>query len=140
MPANSIDSEILRQIIQAGDAEALVKSAEPFARALVSGGLKSSQLRNIFGEARKIQAKWRPDSESYRNDLILLKPKLAYQAARFRTRQSDPLTPLTSVLSDAIDLAIQDRAKERDRFQNFMNLFEAVVAYHKASGGDEEGR
>lgn len=141
MPIDRQEAEKLKAIILQGDAETLVSYAEPLAQRLVRGGLKSSQLRNIFGEARKIQAQWRLGAESRRNEWIRMKPKLAYQAARFRTNRADPVTPLAECLAYAIDIAIGTHQPEHEReyFKNFMDLFEAIVAYHKANGGEDGG-
>ena len=59
-------------------------------------------------------------------ELLLLKPKLAYQAAR-----EEKVKPLADVLEVAID-QVDGR---RERFQRFVELFEAILAYHTTYGG-----
>jgi CRISPR-associated protein Csm2 len=59
------------------------------------------------------------------SDIILLKPKLAYAAARQRAAK-----PLEEVMSAAID---QVRSKED--FECLVQLIESIIAYHKAEGG-----
>ncbi|MGQ9483135.1 type III-A CRISPR-associated protein Csm2, partial [Chloroflexus sp.] len=61
--------------------------------------------------------------------LLMLKPKMAYQVGRFSNNEA--LQALVETLSDAIDLIGNDK----NRFQTFVNLFEAILAYHRRYGG-----
>jgi len=58
-----------------------VEYAKSFGIALATNGLSTSQIRNVFGEVRRIQMKGM-ESISFQNDVLLLKPKLAYSSAR----------------------------------------------------------
>lgn len=127
----------LQAIIVNGDAKVTVEEAEALGRDLARQ-LTTSQIRNIFGTVRRIEMNWpeeaRSDEEQQRQtraqrDLLLLKPKMAYQAKRERGRG---VGTLTRVLTDAIDLVDGDRI----RFQRFVDFFEAILAYHKAHGGN----
>ncbi len=127
----------LQAIIVEGDAEKTVREAESLGKSLARQ-LTTSQIRNIFGTVRRIEMNWpiSPKTETERKrarkaqrDLLLLKPKMAYQAKRERGKG---VRILTDVLSQAIDLVEGDR----DRFQNFVDFFEAILAYHKAHGGN----
>lgn len=107
----------------------LVKFARQTADALVKNNLTRSQIRTIFTEVRQIEARW-PGQEAMRR-LNMLKPKLAYQSAR-----AAPVGPLRDVLDPAIDAVVQAPADKQDqRFQRFVDLFEAILAYHRALGG-----
>jgi CRISPR-associated protein Csm2 len=128
----------LDSIIKHGDAEATVKQAEALGKRLVSERLTTNQIRNIFGTVRRIEMNWpeKPESEAdhqrvvkAQRELVLLKPKMAYQAKRERGKG---VGTLTDVLTDAIDLVENDRT----RFQHFVDFFEAILAYHKAQGGN----
>jgi CRISPR-associated protein Csm2 len=125
----------MRVIIQ-GDAvdsaQKTVEWAQRLAKALKAAELKSSQIRNVFGQVRQIEMSWPLGDEqssyaeqAYR-DLILLKPKLAYQAERVPA-----VVGLAEVLSAGIDLVNGNRVY----FQRFVDFFEAILAYHKAEGG-----
>jgi len=125
----------LQRIIQREDYEsaaALVKTAEQWGGYLKDNKLKTSQIRTIFASVRQIEMLWpvnAPDSADARSamtQLVLLKPKLAYQAGR-----TEEVKPLADLLTRAIDLVGEDRAN----FQRFMDFFEAILAYHKAKGG-----
>ncbi len=107
----------------------LVTFAQQTAGTLVTQNLTRSQIRTIFTEVRQIEATWGKPGTVRR--LSMLKPKLAYQAAR-----SNSVNHLRDVLSDAIDEVIKAPAdKQKERFDRFVELFEAILAYHRAKGG-----
>lgn len=118
------------QVMSADESGAeLVTFAEQTADMLVRQNLTRSQIRSIFTEVRQIETQWRK-SDAVRR-LNMLKPKLAYQAAR-----SPSVTLLRDVLSDAIDQVVQAPSdKQTVRFERFVDLFEAILAYHRAKGG-----
>jgi CRISPR-associated protein Csm2 len=109
----------------------LVDEAEQAGRALASSRLTKNQIRNIFGTVRQIQSNWpasiSPEDRQARvRELLLLKPKLAYQAAR---------EPKVEPLADVLDVAIDHVEGRRERFQRLVELFEAILAYHTKYGG-----
>lgn len=140
-PQRLRDSD-LQTIIQGSDiesAQALVKAAKAWGTYLAKVGLTSSQIRGIFGQVRQIEMNWPPDIDDPERarraarDLILLKPKLVYQAARDaeKNKNTQPVRQLEEILSPAIDLIQEDRGK----FQRFVDFFEAILAYHRSAGG-----
>lgn len=141
IPANQYSrpsTQVIQKIIQGSDVESArltVEEARKFGEWLQDQGLKTSQIRNIFGTVRRIEMQWPVDESSpeakdaagaARRELVLLKPKLRYQVARKKE-----LKNLADVLIEAIDLVNDDRQK----FQRFIDFFEAILAYHKAAGG-----
>lgn len=114
--------------------EVLVRYSEQLASQLVRDGLGTSQIRNIFSEVRQIESMWRSggQSQAAMRRLILLKPKMAYQAARERKVEN-----LVKGLSEAIGFVerAENDAQQEERFTKFVELFEAILAYHKAKGG-----
>ena len=123
----SITDEQVRTIITQDEPRLLVDQAEEIGKTL-SGSLTKSQIRNIFGTVRQIEMNWAGEQQkaaSYRQ-LLMLKPKLNYQAARTRE-----VKPLADVLDRAIDYVGDDRV----RFGRFVDFFEAILAYHTAAGG-----
>ena len=123
----SITDAQIRTIITQDEPKLLVGQAEEIGRAL-SGTLTKSQIRNIFGTVRQIQMNWTEEAQkaaSYRQ-LLMLKPKINYQAARTRE-----VKPLADVLDKAIDYVEDSRV----RFGRFVDFFEAILAYHTAEGG-----
>jgi len=125
-------TEVHTIITQDPTGQKLVEFAERTAQRLVREGLTRSQIRNIFTEVRKIEALWETKTEDALRRLIMLKPKLDYQAARQRQVKG-----LKQVLVEAIDaVAEATEPEERNkRFQRFVDLFEAILAYHRAKGG-----
>jgi CRISPR type III-A-associated protein Csm2 len=65
------------------------------------------------------------------NNLIMLKPKLSYTAAKAGDLG-------TKILRTVLVAAIEEVMKREDKkigFRNFVNLFESILAYHRAAGG-----
>ena len=63
----------------------------------------------------------------------MLKPKLAYAVGRVKQQHKNDdirIKDFADVFSKAIDFVIESKDKERS-FKNFVNFFEAIVAYHK---------
>lgn len=110
------------EVIEEGG-DALVAAAEALGQTLKNRGLKTSQIRKIYGAVKKIQM----SDDFQRNDLVMLKPKLAYAAARNRE-----VTDLKDALTQAID-----KVDNEKKFKNFVDFFEATLAYHKAAGGQD---
>jgi len=128
-----VTPEDLQRIIVEGDTELLVDRATRIGAGL-AGQLTSTQLRNVFGTVRLIEAMWTPKKDDVQQtkaarQLLLLKPKLAYQAKRQRGRGVEELE---RVLVPVIELVGKDYA----RFQRFVEFFEAIVAYHTAAGAE----
>lgn len=82
--------------------------------------LTTSQLRKFFGEVKRQQM-----SGYSETDFVLLKPKLAYAVGRAKSKKSK-IEDFYYVLSHAID-----KVKNEEQFKRFINIFEAIVAYHK---------
>jgi len=119
-----VSDQDIEQIIM-GNANKLIEVAERLGQDFAHG-LSTSQIRNVFGEVRRLQMKGKFDQQAAR-ELILLKPKLAYQAGRHRGKVEE----LAKVLSKAIDRVGSDQ----ERFERFVDFFEAILAYHRAYGG-----
>ena len=129
-----------RKIIVDGDVSLLVDTAKAVGGSL-ERQLTTSQIRNIFGEVRRIQMNWPPDAatdkekanEAFRS-VVLLQPKLAYQAKRERGRGVEELQMALNPCIEEIRKAPED--KRRLYFTRFVDFFEAILAYHKAAGGN----
>ncbi len=120
--------EDIRAIIQEANYQVLVSVADNLGAALKNKGLTTSQIRNVFGEVKRLQSRY--DA----NRLLMLKPKLAYMGARAGQGGKE----LQRVLSEAIDQIFAgnpDKDTQQKRFQRMVDFFEAILAYHKAYGG-----
>jgi len=130
------DSEIRTIITDPNGAETLVKVASSLAKDLKTNGLTTAQIRALFGEVRQIEAEWNIENkkEEARRRLILLKPKMAYRA---RKERGQAVKMLVEVLEKALDLVTKADPQSRDgNFRRFVEFFEAILAYHKAYGGN----
>lgn len=127
----------MRAIIQSGDIQKLVSFAEVQGGALQNYGLTTSQIRLSFGQVRQIEAMWSISGQREQAErlLMLLKPRIAYQAAR---DNKDGSALLRNILSAGIDTVFEDTPPGSDertaRFRRFTELFEALLAYHKVAG------
>ena len=129
----------VHKFITEGPSRAMTEQTEAFGTYLAKKAqLKTSQIRNIFGTVRKIEMIWQPNAEPQeiakaQRQLIMLKPKMKYQAEREfrRDSRSTGVRDLAGVLSPAID----EIGNDRQKFLNFVDLFEAILAYHTAAGG-----
>ena len=111
----------IEKVIECGG-DSLVQKAHDLGEKLAILELKTAQIRRIYSTVKKIER-----GGFDQNKLVLLKPKLAYAAAR-----NDQVT----LLKDALTQAIDQVGNEKEKFENFINFFEAILAYHKAEGGD----
>ena len=127
------DKESIRKIItEDDDGKELVEFSRRMGEKFVKDGLTKSQFRNIFSEARRIEAYWGKDPLTAERRLNLLIPKLAYQVGK------DPHPYQISLFADVITEAITqvNRAVDKEKsFEKFMDLFEAMLAYHRSFGG-----
>jgi CRISPR type III-A-associated protein Csm2 len=90
--------------------------------------LSTSQLRKFFGKLRRIQAE---GYEKNKNELYMLKAQLAYANGRERGNNKTKIRYFAEILSEAIDIV-----ETEEHFKNFVNIVEAIVAFHKAAGGE----
>lgn len=133
--SQTISDEQLRNIIVGGDAVVLVNVADKFGQSIK--GISKSQIRNIFGEVRRIQLDWSQTEEKPEENfrrILLLRPRMAYQAGR-----KPETKPLMDVLGNAVKLISEasDNDAKFTRFQRFVEFFEAILAYHTAAGGKQ---
>ena len=121
--------------------------------------LSTSQIRNSFGEVKRIQM----NAMAYQNESMylnstdmmsfrMLVPKLSYAAARSKKEGTDKFKEVMAICIGAVieEIELQkSKSKEEDKspetndninkinpFENFTNFFEAILAYHKTAGGD----
>lgn len=87
------------------------------------GAMSTSQLRKFFGEVKRIEMQYNA-SEYNASDVAMLNPLLAYAVGRDegKTKIKD--------FQEEISKAISAITTEKE-FKNFVDIFEAIVAYHK---------
>lgn len=113
--------------ITIGVTEETVQFAECFGRYLTDGdsrnktNLTTNQLRKFFGEVKRQQLQGYKESS-----FVMLKPKLAYAVGR--ADKDNKIKDFYKVISDAMSYVHNE-----EQFKNFVKIFEAIVAYHKAA-------
>ncbi|HXF06609.1 MAG TPA: type III-A CRISPR-associated protein Csm2 [Blastocatellia bacterium] len=113
--------EVQRAIREGG--RALVDLAERLGPQLKEGRLTTSQIRNIYGMVKQMEIRGFDA-----NEFVLLKPKLAYAAARANVPGAD-------TLKEVLTCAIDEVGTDATKFARFVDFFEAILAYHQAAGG-----
>ena len=121
-PQQQFSSTHVQQVIRQGG-KILVQTAETLGSQLHQGRLTTSQIRNVFGMVKQMEMRGFDP-----NEFVLLKPKLAYAAARAHTCGARQL-------KDVLSWAIDEVGNDATKFVRFVDFFEAILAYHKAAGG-----
>ncbi len=101
--------------------------AEKMGKYMAINGLTNSKIRSIYGEMKRIQM---GDFEKEKASFYLLRPKVAYALGRDDKNRG---LQLFKLLFDECSKDVVDKKT----FLNFCNVFEAVLAYHKAHGGKD---
>lgn len=127
-PPSPIDIENF--ITLDASAKAMVESAEELGRHLKEKKVTTSQMRNAYGNMKKLEmAGWQGNRTQ--REMLLLKPRLAYAVGRQTDHAvKEGLENLRQVIDNAIN-AVTDE----ESFKRFCQFFEAIIAYHKAAGG-----
>lgn len=104
----------------------MIDFSEKAGKFMANNGLTNSQIRNVFGEIKRIQmAGYEKDKASF----LLLKPKMAYAASR---NKNDGL----NLFKDIFNRSFLDITSEKS-YLNFCKFIESILAYHKAYGGKD---
>jgi CRISPR-associated protein Csm2 len=121
------------------DIRELVNHTEKLGQQLVIKQLKTNQIRKFLDAVKRLKSKLDKSEERdfnvIKDDLVLLRPQLAYAAARQQKNNKDlgPVAPFKQVLEAAIKQV--DTTKD---FDKFVQLVESIIAYHKAAGGQDQ--
>ncbi|MGF1534409.1 MAG: type III-A CRISPR-associated protein Csm2 [Bernardetiaceae bacterium] len=96
--------------------------------------VSTSQLRNIFGEVKRIELAVDGDDEKWKkkeNDFSLLRPKIAYNVSRvLANEKGSRIKELGEVL-----ILAHKHVDSASALRNFSQLLEGILAYHKYFGG-----
>jgi CRISPR-associated protein Csm2 len=115
----------------------LVEQAEALGSYLKELGLKTNQIRKFLDAVNRLKVDLAQDKEqkfsTIKDEVCLLKPKLAYATARQQDgRGNNPVKPLSDVISEAINIVY-----DSPDFYRLVQLIESIIAYHKAAGGKD---
>lgn len=104
----------------------LVEHAQKFGSYLKNQRLETNQIRKFLDAINRLKANLSGNDFSViETEVVLLKPKLAYAAAR-----QDAVKSLSKVMSAAID-----KVHSKEDFERLVQLIESIIAYHKAEDG-----
>ena len=96
-----------------------------------------SQIRNIFGEVKRIEVKLDLEGNKWpglRQSFRMLKPKIAYSAARVISRRR---SSKMNEFKDLLEKAHSAVGDDHNTFFRFSQLLEGIIAYHKVYGGKD---
>lgn len=114
--------------VKEGANQDLINFTEKVGSKLENLKLTTSQFRNVYGELKRIQMS---GFNTHKSDFFLLQPKVAYAYARAtKDRKGDGM----DLFKNIFDELCQHVQNEKD-YGNFVAIFEALIAYHKAAGG-----
>lgn len=104
----------------------LVEHAQILGPELKRQRLETNQVRKFLDAINRLKANLSGNDFSViETEVVLLKPKLAYAAARQNAVKS-----LSKVMSVAID-----KVHSKEDFERLVQLIESIIAYHKAEDG-----
>lgn len=106
--------------------------ADEFGKSLAENKLTTNQIRNFFGEVRRIEMKGILQEKTR---FLLLAPKLAYAAKRADIHAAESFKKVMTMAHQVVIREENDDKKFEHRFKNFVQFLEAILAYHKAYGG-----
>jgi CRISPR-associated protein Csm2 len=116
----------------------LCDKSDEKAFAVGSNAMTTSQLRNIFGEIKRIQAQLdasvEEKNEDWRNAFTMLRPKLAYSTARVLSQKRDNRI---KAFRTVVEKAHGHVGGDVENFRRFSQFVEGIIAYHKVYGGKD---
>lgn len=107
---------------------------EELGKFIANNKLTTSQIRNIFGEVKRIQMQLRKEDSQTPEAIpsfYLLRPKMAYAAGRQNNLGIREFKKYFDKAHQAVDL------KNRKTYENFVAFLEAILAYHRINGGKD---
>lgn len=137
------------QSLKNAKASDLVKDAEDIASQSLKN-IKTHQIRNFYSSITKMKVDWRTGDlkhpQKLQNAMVLIKPKLAYAAARNKNLEGfyELIKTLIEIASNELEevkttFNTEETKKEAMKtltsvYDNFIIFMEAIVAYHKYYG------
>ena len=114
-----------------GASKDFVDYADKFGRILKNGRLTTSQFRNFYSTLKTIEMK---GFNKTKTKFYMLKPLLAYGQAR---QGSNGYREFKNVMDTCLDFIMNaEESKQEEYFKNFCRIVEAILAYHRAHGGN----
>lgn len=127
-PAECMQRVVYSELwITEGADATLPETAEILGEYMAKYGLTNSKIRSVYGEIKRIQM---GRFENEKASFYLLRPKMAYILGRDKNNYG---LQLFKIVFDKVFPLVKDHKT----YQNFCNVIEAILAYHKAYGGKD---
>jgi CRISPR-associated protein Csm2 len=104
----------------------------------------TSQLRNVFEEVKRVQliveqSNSKDIPSDVLSDILLLRPKIAYNAARIKAKRSTSRIDAFRKFAETalLEVTQNDDKEKREKYKRFCQLMEGIIAYHKVYGGKD---
>jgi CRISPR type III-A-associated protein Csm2 len=107
--------------------------AKEYAEALASGDMTQTQLRRYYNEVKALEARIEAtqEYEAQKAAIAMLKPKVAYGAAKEKSKEKRRgFLPLQRIIDAGVDWATKEDSTPK-HFQDFSLFFEAVVGFFR---------
>jgi CRISPR-associated protein Csm2 len=112
--------------------EEIIKIADSKGKQFKNNSIKANQIRNFYSAVvsikKKVENMEEFNFEEIKTDILLLKPKIAYAAGR-----KNEVKPFKDFVDDVVNATINS-TNYKKATENFFNIMESVVAYHKFYG------
>ena len=118
-----------KEWITNGATKEMIPFVEKLGKYMAENGLTKSKIRSIYGEIKRIQMS---QFDKEKTSFYLLKPKVAYAYGREDKDKNKGLKQFKELFDRCFTYVTDSKS-----YKNFCNLFEAVLAYHKAYGGKD---
>lgn len=141
MAPNKLNLKLKTEWIEKGINEEAIEWANNLGKFLSTKGtdndqrkesLNSSQIRKFYGELKRISI----DFERYKDDIPLLKARLAYAVGRTYQKREKKYASKIEEFYEAILPGLDYKKTSQEKYRNFVKLIEAIVAFHKFYGGE----
>lgn len=130
--------------ITQGFTQEALEWAKQTGETLKEGKVSTAHLRKFFGSLRRIEMDLKgSDANRHLVKILILRPRLAYAAARASSSGENKadkniMESYVKQIDTLLQAVIAESNSEdslKQRFQNFMHIQEAIIAYHKSAGG-----
>ena len=136
--ADPATEQLLARAVRNGIDKAFIEGAAGFwKRGKRRKTVTPTQVRNVFGAVKKMELTGTYNAAQ----LLLLRPRLRWALARAKDDDDHSFETFVLMLENAINEVVEGTAEEQqEKFNRFCQGFEAVLAYHKDTRGESNGR
>lgn len=123
----------IRKWITSGIDSDAIDFCDWFGNQIAKGELTTSQIRIFYGEMQRIKMRVKDEDQSLKDSektaFLMLRPRLAYAVKRHKNKGIEEFYKFFKIVYDCITKC--DSEIKLNMFENFMFLFEGILAFHK---------